>query len=302
MLNLNVNVRPLCALSSRAMLAGLRLSVWSARRIDRRVTDQVNAQQGAAADAGRYNKALLAKDALSAINAAVNEARSLHYSRTLPWLDDGARLLPAKAHLDYSRELARIKCDFDVAVDEFVATYPSYVADAQRRLGAMFNPEDYPAPDQVRGKFAFASRLLPVPDAADFRVDVGDAAAAEIKAQIEQATQDALRAATRDVWERIAEVVGRMAERLRAYQPPQRPGDRVEGIFRDSLVENVRDLCALLPSLNLTGDADLARIADAMQRDLCAHDADELRQWDQAREDTAARAEAILADVRDFLA
>jgi len=39
-----------------------------------------------------------------------------------------------------------------------------------------------------------------------------------------------------------------------------------------------------------------------MQRDLCAHDADELRQWDQAREDTAARAEAILADVRDFLA
>ena len=302
MLKLNTTSAPLNVLSSRAMLSGVRLSVWSARRIDRKVTDEINATQGAAADAGRYNKALLARDALAQINAAANEARTFHYSRTLPWLDDGARLLPAKAHLEYSREMQRIKLDFDLAVDEFVAAYPSLVADARSRLGAMFNPDDYPAQGEIAGKFAFATRILPVPDARDFRVEVGDQIAQEIRNQIEAATAEALREATRDVWERIAQTVERMAERLSAYKPAQRPGDKVEGIFRDSLVENVRELVAILPSLNLANDPALDSMAQRLSQHLCAHDADELRASDNARAQTAAAAEAILSDVRDFLA
>ena len=52
-------------LSTRAMLVSLSISQWSGRRLDREITDEVNQQHNAAADAGRYNKLLLPKEALA---------------------------------------------------------------------------------------------------------------------------------------------------------------------------------------------------------------------------------------------
>jgi hypothetical protein len=91
-----------------------------------------------------------------------------------------------------------------------------------------------------------------------------------------------------------------MAEKLKAFKPAQ-GGDRAEGIFRDSLVENVRELVAVLPSLNITGDPTLAAVAARMEA-LCRDDADELRDNAAARASVAAEADAILADVGQFLA
>ena len=44
------------ALASRAMLMSLKISQWSARRLDREITDEVNSSHGAAADAGRHKQ------------------------------------------------------------------------------------------------------------------------------------------------------------------------------------------------------------------------------------------------------
>jgi hypothetical protein len=288
-------------LSSRAMLASVKISAWSARRVDKRVTAETNAAQRAAADAGRYNKALIARDALAAITTAATAARTAHYALTLPWLDDGARILPAASFQTYTDRMRDLRMDFERAADAFAASFSTYVADARHRLGDMFSADDYPAPDAIAGKFAFSTRILPMPDACDFRVDIGDAAAAAIKADIERATADAFAAAQRDCYARVADVVGLMAEKLAAYKPAARDGDRVEGIFRDSLIANVRDLADALPSLNITGDPTLSAIADRMAG-LCDADADTLRQSDTLRAETAARAAAILSDVEAFLA
>lgn len=275
--------------------------MWSARKLDRRVTEQVAADHGAASDAGRYNKALLAKDALAGVVTAANAARSLHYARTLPWLDDGARILPAAAYSDFAPRMARIRDEFLAAVDSFVSAYPSYVADARVRLNGMFNAADYPEPAEIRDRFGFDVRVFPVPDARDFRVQIGDAAADAIREEVERCTREALESAMRDAWQRVAESVGRMAERLRAYKPGA-DGSRAEGIFRDSLVENVRDLAGILPGLNLTGNPDLARVAERMARELAAHDAADLRESDVLRKATAESAESILADVAAYMA
>lgn len=289
-------------LSSRAMLSGVRISQWSARKLDRKITDQVNSDHGASADAGRYNKALLAKDALASVTSAASEARTYHYARTLPWLDDGARILPAAAFLDYSAAMRRIKGDFDAAVAKFVDSYPSFVSDARVRLNGMFNVDDYPTESEIRSRFGFETRILPIPDARDFRVTIGDAAEAAIRSEVEKATRDALEHAMGDAWSRVGEAVRRMVERLGAYKPAGGKGDKSEGVFRDSLVQNVRDLVAILPSLNLTGNSDLARVCERMESELCGHDADELRESAPLRSATAKAAESILNDVSAFLA
>jgi hypothetical protein len=289
-------------LATRAMLASVRISVWTARKVDKKVTAETNAANYAAADAGRYNKALLAKDALASVTAAASAARLAHYSVTLPWMDDGARILPAAAFDKYTADLRAIRFQFETAVAEFVSNYANYVADARRRLGDMYNPDEYPEPAHIEAKFKFETRILPMPDATDFRVDLGDSVAAQIRADIARDTHLALETAQRDVWNRIAGVVGHMVEKLAEYKPATRKGDKVTGIFRDSLVENVRELVAILPALNLTADPYLSEITARLARELCAHDADTLRDSDGIRAETAERAAAILADVSDFLA
>lgn len=288
-------------LSQRAMLARLTVRQWSARKLDRKVTDEVNRSHGAGADAGRYNKRLLSADSLLDVARIGNEARAAHYHFTLAWQDDGARILPAAAFLPYSARLKTLRGEFESAVAAFVRGYPDYVADARVRLNGLFDPADYPAVQDVESRFALAVNVLPMPDSDDFRASIGDAQADAIRADI-RAQLDAVQAsATRQVYERIAESVGRMAERLAAYKPATGSA-KAEGIFRDSLVENVRDLVAVLPALNLTGDAGLAALSDRIAATLTQHDAETLRESDSIRSRVATEARAIADHVADFLA
>jgi hypothetical protein len=128
----------------------------------------------------------------------------------------------------------------------------------------------------------------------------------DLKAQIEASTNKALGNAMRDTAERILETVGRMADRLSNYKPAfeKEDGEKVaaENIFRDSLVENVRELADILPAFNLTDDKLLEKIATKIKSDLCEFDAKELRENDNARLKVAQAAERILSDVKDFMA
>lgn len=288
-------------LSTRAMLARLTIRAWSARKLDRKITDEVNSSHGAAADAGRYNKLLISADSLATLAKIGGEARNAHYVSTLPWADEGSRILPAAAYLDYTAKMREFRVRWNDAAALFVAAYPDYVADARARLNGMFRAEDYPPAEEIGARFALRASVLPCPDASDFRVDIGDTAAAEIRADIEAQSAEALVIAMRDVWSRIADRVEPMVERLKAYKPGGK-ADRAEGVFRDSLVENVRELVSILPILNITGDAALTAMASRLDAELCRDSAAELRENPFARQSVAAAAESILSDVSAYLA
>lgn len=288
-------------LASRAMIVSLSISQWAGRRLDREITDEVNQQHNAASDAGRYNKLLLPKEALAAIVSIVGETRSDFIKRTLPWMDNGSRIMAADAYMAHMSWLNGQIRKFDAAVDDFLVKYPAYVTDARNRLNGMFKADDYPDADVLRGKFGVDCKVLPVPTSDDFRVDMSDAQAQRIRADIEQQVTEATTAAVRNIYERIAEVTGRMVDRLNSYRPAMGKGDKSEGVFRDSLVGNVRDLISVLPALNITGDPQLTAMADKL-KPLTEYDAHILRDNPTIRKNVAAEAQAILDSVSDFLA
>lgn len=288
-------------LATRAMVVSLSISQWSGRRLDREITNEVNQQHNAAADAGRYNKLLLPKEALADITSIVSETRTDFLKRTLPWMDNGSRIMAADAYLAHMAWLRKQTAKFDAAVDDFIRKYPGYMNDARVRLNGMFKDEDYPDPDILRAKFAVECKVLPVPTSADFRVEMSDAQAAMIRADIERQVTTATTAAVRDVYKRVADVTERMVERLHAYTQADKSGDRTTGFFRDSLVGNVRDLIAVLPALNITGDPQLTAMADKL-KPLAEWDAKVLREDEGKRLDVAAEAQAILDSVSGFLA
>jgi hypothetical protein len=283
------------------MLVRLSIKQFSARKLDRRVTREVNDQHGAAADAGRYNKRILAKEALAEISGIGNAARATHYEMTSPWLDDGARVLSAINFSKYAQTMQAFRMDFEAAVAKFVAAYPSLRDSASADLGDLFDPADYPDPQDIGKRFEFRGAIYPFPTDADFRVDLADGQAADIRAEIASAAEATVRIATLDAWQRVHEVAARMKERLTAYTPGG-DGIKATGTFHDTLVTNVTELCDILPGLNLAQDPALDAIARRLREELGGFSAETLRADPVIRADTAAAADAILAHVSDYLA
>lgn len=295
-----VAAAPAHHLAEKAMLAGIRISIWEARTIDRRVTDETNAAHNADADAGRYNKTLLPKHALAAIREIAGKARRVLYARTLPWSDNGNRILSAAGYDDFAKAMRDVESEFNAAVAEFVGKYPAFLAAEPARLNGMFDAGDYPAPEEIAARFSFKRRIWPMPDAADFRVDMTAGERERIKSEIAAELSDTLHDAMRDVFGRIAETVGAMATKLALFKPAEGKS-KAEGIFRDSLVSNVGELVALLPSLNITGDSRIAALTERM-RALASHKPDDLRDDAHLRSQVATEAAAIKSTVDDYLA
>jgi hypothetical protein len=267
-------------LQDSAMLVTLTISQWTARKHDRSVSNEVDKTHGAK-DGGRYNKLLIRKDALDPIAKVEGAARQYLYKVTLAWGDNGERLLPAALFMDFTQTMGQFRSEFDARVRDLVAEYPTLVQEARQRLGSLYDPADYPA--SIRDKFAFPPpSVTPVPSANDFRVNLNAEYVDAIKADIEVQMNNRQRDSLKQCWMRVREVVSKITERC---------GNEKSPIY-DSLIENARDLIQILPALNLSGDPELNRIADELDRILVPPD--RLRQDKRLRADTAKKADAIL--------
>ena len=285
-------------LSERAMLASVNIRQWSGRRLDKRVTDETNRAHGAESDAGRYNKLLIAKPHIAELQKIAGKARNDFYWHTLPWLDNGGRILPAAGYDGFMRDMNQARLLFESKTREFISGYPAFIEESRIRLNGMFNADDYPAPADIAGRFSFDVAILPFPESADFRVALPDSDA--IRQQIESRTQELVGAAMRESWSRIAEVVGAMAEKLAAYKPAAGE-QKAENVFRDSLVANLESLVEILPGINIAADPNMSKIADLMQSHLCGLSAEKLRSDHALRGETARKAEAIGKAISAFM-
>jgi hypothetical protein len=285
-------------LSSRAMLCSVSISVWSARKHDPDASEEIAARHGAQADSGRYHKVLLPKQALAEIQKIVTEARQEHYFMTLPWDDNGYRVLPAAAYMDHVEKMRGLSSRFAGAVDILARHFLTLIDQARTRLGGLFREADYPTPDELRAKFSFETKVMPLPEAGDFRVALGDEEKERIKRQITAAVEASLQVGSRELWFRLYEAVQHMADRLTAYKVT---GHGVEHPFRDSVVTNLVKLVDVLPKLNVTNDPELDRLAEQVRTALLV-DPQELRKSDIVRTETAKAAAAIAQHMAGYMA
>jgi hypothetical protein len=288
------------SLSDRAMLVDLTIRKWSASKQDKAAGNKIAQDQGADARMYRANKKLLSDEALAELNDLDGQIRRDHYELTLPWSDKGLRILASTGFLKYTQIMRANKDRWDAALDRFVYAYPTRYEEAKRLLNGGFNASEYPDPSRIGDKFAFGYNVVPVPSANDFRVNLGDVETARIRQNIEQQTQELLQKSVADVWARMQTVVSRMVERLNVYVP--RDGEsKAQNTFKDSLVDNVRDLLDLIPVLNITDDPSISMFAARMRDELTKHSADTLRISQDARESTAKAAEDILTQMEAYI-
>jgi hypothetical protein len=131
--------------------------------------------------------------------------------------------------------------------------------------------------------------VFPVPST-DFRVSIGSDELSRIQQDVERRITEAQSKAMTEVWQRLYDRVKHMAEKL--ADP--------KSIFRDSMIENAREICALLPRLNFADDPNLESMRQQVEVTLLKHP-EALRNDPDLRRDTAVEAKKIMDAMSVFM-
>lgn len=287
-------------LTKTAMLAYVSISVWSARKLDKKQTIKTVTDAGATSDGARVNKHLLASadSLLRDVQRKANEIRNYVDANTLPWDDAGNRLVSNDRALLVVGEINKLNAEFNDAVDAFVQEYPVLRAQALHNLGDMANDEDYPQPDVVRAKFSMKLSFNPLPTGfGDIRVGMTETQAKAWQSHFEGNVKAQMQTAIKSAWERLRENLQRYSDRLKLKDD----GSGKMEIFRDTMVSSLRETVALLSSLNVFNDPELDRITTRVSRDIASFDPDALRTSVATAVSVKSEADAILEHMRALL-
>jgi hypothetical protein len=285
------------SLSSKAMLCTVSIGAWSGYKFDREASEEIAEIHGAEKDSGRFNKRLVPRKELEEVTKLIGRIRRDHEFVTLPWSDNGFRVLPAEAYMDHTATMRGHAAEFNAVVSRLEGRFEDLVR-SQCRLGTLFKVEDYPGmrdengilrftfPAELRERFSFETKVLPLPDAEDFRVSMGDQDRDRIKRQIADSIQASLRVGTRELWQRLYKVVSHMSQRMTEYNGAE---DGQKPRLYDSMITNIVEIVDVLPKLNIAGDTELDRMASEVRKTLVV-DPKELRKSETIRSDTAKAA------------
>lgn len=273
-------------IASRAMLVQLGISQWTARRLDRSATAEVTSAHAAASDAGRFNKQIVDKSALLPIQQIATAARTYLYQHTLPWADNGDRVLSSMNYFEVMTKLREFKAKFDEEVDTFCTDYNEHRERARLRLNSLFKDEDYPQAWEVRSKFAMSFGVMPLPTAGDFRVDMSEDIVEEVRQEIETQLGARVQGLVTSVIQDIVGTVSHLRDRLQSG-----------GKLHDSALDNLTDLLDRLPGLNITNDEGIDAMRHEIRQMVSGLEMKDIKKDEKLKQSVIDQTAAILAQM-----
>lgn len=276
-------------LSNKALLVNLNISQWSGKKIDKRATETVEQSYNTERKVGRYSKNLLpSTKELDNITNIATKMRAYLYRNTHPWFNDGSYILSSLNYMDFINGFRALKQEFDAAVLNFIAMYPALKELAKLKLGNLYDESDYPSEQDIQYAFDCKITFLPVPDVGDFRVEVLDSEKEEFLNSMKRVEDNTIR----ECYTRMHKVVMKAINKL----------NTPEAVFRDSLIENIQDICQLLPKLNVMEDQSLEGMRKELEESIQSISANACRENMIARNEAAKRLEAISNKMSVFMA
>jgi hypothetical protein len=244
----------LCAIESR---------VWTGAVTDTVTSNEVTASKKAAADAGKFVKVLVKSSALAKVRNSLNKARMALYSNSVPWL--ASSHLVKIDRMEYVNGLIEEqRAEFEAAVAQFIDEYPRLLEGAQERLGALFDPTDYPKAEHLPGKFSFSATWLPFTHVSPDMLAMFDTEAAEmIEGSVANAIQRAKREAHAEMIDRAVDSVEGVKEALERYSKASDAGERA--VLHESRIESLSTTAADLRDYTFAeGSYRIGAIGDAV--------------------------------------
>ena len=236
------------------------------------------------------------KDVVSAAQAF----REAGYGYSFQWGDTkGLRLVPVKAEPDMRRATDAAQARFWGAVDDYVSAYPFLVKEAEMKmtgLGLLFDVEEYPQQNKIRGLFQCAVEYMPVPQSNHFVARLADSVAETAREQLTKTIALRANEAVNDILVRVEKGVADYIDRLSRYKlgMDEKGKASVEQTFRDSINTNVSALSDLVRKLNFSDDVGLNNLAEQISR-LARYSAVRLRADKSARDGMINEGKSLIA-------
>lgn len=302
------------SISSSALLIYISVSSWAGKVEAKRVSEEVSQQHNAENGVTQTFKKLFGKrdKHLYKIQQHITATRTLFKNSTLPWSDNGQRLVTTKAYFNLMKELTGMRDEFWELVEEFLVEYNNKIIDMQARMGSLFNIDEYPTVDELRKNYDFKLEDTPLMPVGDWRLDINTDALQSAKDRYADMYSTKVEAAMLDIWKRLYEPLANMSERLdyedtgemeEYYTKPTaanpngvlRTRKKDVKIFGGNLVSNITDMVDVLRVSNVTNSPRMNDMADRLENALLGVTVEGLRDNDKQRKQAKADIDAAIA-------
>lgn len=242
------------SLADSTVLVRLRTGKPTMSRRDENLANQIRAaehDQSITLHRNLFKGKNLVRDTISHINAAY----ARHKAMTVPWVDQGPRLLRADKVTEYEDMVNTAIEKLKPMAEEVRRQWPSLVyADIQAR-GAGASWDDYQTQDEVAGLFTMSYSVRPVPSEGDFRVAMTPAQKEMYRRELEEAQNLIKLDLLRDMLKPITDAANKLAVPI---------GDD-GSVFRDSLVGNLIKVADKADEYNLDGDGTITSMVGELR-------------------------------------
>lgn len=288
------------SITSRAMLAKLSITLWNGRTNSAEANAVVATAYQSQEGQTNVTKTLIDPKALTEVRSAATAARKLFYEYTTPWADQGARALLTKKFAEFDQQISQHRTQFETARNNFLADYPRHVTAARQNLGSLFMQGEYPDTNEINEKFTFEIIYEPMANPNDWRLNLDDATAQRLTEDARKYHADLIGKAQADSIQRVIRVVQHMAQKLNDLNTGADDGS-ARNFFKNSLVENVAEIAAALPGLNIAGAPEIDAMAQEIIDKLTIIPVEILRQNEGIRQSVASEAAEIAERMKGFL-
>jgi hypothetical protein len=232
-------------------------------------------------DSAKVSKVLFTTRDLKPINSVCNQAKQVRDKYSLPWNDQGQRMLPCSVYREFNSEMIRLRNDFEVAVRELSADYPRILEDAKIRLNGMFNPDDFPS--SIEEKFSFDLDVVPMPKGDQLKITtLSDEENLKMQEEVTRKTMEKMKSSATEVVSRVLDAIMVLLKGTDGKGGLTNPDAR----FHESSITKLKEIVEIAPALNVLDNPDLHNMIDAIKQhiDIDALDVKEVRDNPAVRE------------------
>ena len=230
--------------------------------------------------------------AFRAVTAVRGRIVACWKSSSLPYPEPGVRLIRREHVEAFDDRLRQLQTELGETVDRLDAAYPELIEKARERLGALFNPGDYPS--RLEGFFGLWWDF-PGVEPPRYLLELHPEIYARQQQQLQARFQQAVELAEQAFSEEFARLLGHLTERLRGED------DGRPKVFRDSAIGNLQAFFERFGELNLTGSDQLDDLIDQARRLLRGVEPGPLRQSAPLRQRLADELAGVQAHIEGLL-
>lgn len=272
----------------QATLISLTFSFGKTGGIDKSLTENVCTEQNASNKSLKVTKRTICKEALDPLRKLAGECRAKIARITTSWDIPGVCLCKP---VNVAKVIA-IRDEYFPAFDvvkasHVIENYETWKQMTREQNGDAFEESEFPSLEELQTSVTRGLSIMPLPESEILKriKDIDATLIEELMKSNDERIQQGIAAGMAQAYTRLMEPLDHMVKVLSEDKPR---------IF-ESLVENVRNVVAEIPGLNLTDDSELSSFARQAEQMLSSIDAATLRSDPIVRKETADRAKAILS-------